>query len=115
MAEAKPVTWSETARVLAWCSAVCGATWAVLALSGERQLPVAAPVMMLLARWFCARHRRRWGAGATAALSGAAAAFILVDGLRPHMDRLVADTLATEAGAAVALVVVTACSRIRGT
>ncbi|MEH0550868.1 hypothetical protein [Streptomyces sp. B21-101] len=114
MDEARPVTWGETAWMLTWCSAVCGSAWAVLALLGERHLPVSAPVVMLLAQWFWARHRR-WGAGVVAGLSGSGVVFALVDGLRPHLDKLFADALATEAGAVVALVVFTGCSRLRRT
>ncbi|MCX4738993.1 hypothetical protein [Streptomyces antibioticus] len=110
--EARVVTWGEAGRILVWCSVVCGVVWAVLALLGEYQLPVAAPVVMLLVQWFWDRHRH-WGAGVAAGLSGAAVVFVLVDGLRPHLDRLTADALATEAGAAVALVVFTGWARLR--
>jgi hypothetical protein len=110
VAEAGSVTWGEMAHMVAWCSAVCGAAWAAPALLSEPQLPVAAPVVMLLGQWFGARHRL-WGAGAMAALSGSVVVFALADGLRPHLDKLLADALATEAGAVVALVVFTGCSR----
>ncbi|MFE0727682.1 hypothetical protein [Streptomyces antibioticus] len=112
MGEARAVTWGEAGRMLVWCSVVCGAVWAVLALLGEYQLPVAAPVVLLLVQWFWTRHRH-WGAGVAAGLGGAAVVFLLVDALRPHLDRLTADTLATEAGATVALAVFTGWARLR--
>ncbi|MFF2211469.1 hypothetical protein [Streptomyces antibioticus] len=112
MGEARAVTWGEAGRMLVWCSVVSGAVWAVLALLGQDQLPVAGPVVMLLGQWFWVRHRH-WRAGAMAAFSGSVVVFLLVDALRPHLDRLSADTLATEAGVAVALAVFTVCARPR--
>lgn len=110
--EARPVEWSEAAWMLVACSVVCALACAVLALLGEPQLPVTAPVVMLLAQWFWTRHRR-WGAGAIAAIAGSPVVFVLADRLRPRLDRLLADTAATEAGVLVALVVFTGCSRLR--
>ncbi|MFF6996091.1 hypothetical protein ACFY93_14265 [Streptomyces sp. NPDC008313] len=75
---------------------------------------MSAPVVMVLARWFWLRHRL-WGPGAVAALAGSAAAFLVADALRPSPARLPADTLATETGLVVALVVFTVCSRLRST
>ncbi|TFV33206.1 hypothetical protein E4K10_30530 [Streptomyces sp. T1317-0309] len=112
MDRARLVAWSEAAWMLVGCTMVCGLAAAVLALLGERQLPVAAPVVMLLGQWFFARHRL-WGAGAAAALTGSAVVLALVDHLRLYLDRLLADTVATEAGAVVALVVFTGCSWLR--
>ena len=98
--------------MLVGCSMVCALVYAVLALFGERTLPVAGPVTMLLSRWFWIRHRL-WGAGAVAALTGSGVLFALLDELRPHLDQPLADTVATEAGTVVALVVFTTCSRLR--
>ncbi|MDQ0831420.1 hypothetical protein QF032_003264 [Streptomyces achromogenes] len=109
-----PVAWSDTAWRAIGCSVLCGLAYAVLALLGEDQLPVSAPVVMVLARWFWLRHGL-WGPGAVAALAGTAVAFLVADALRPSLDRLPADTLATEAGLLVALVVFTVCSRLRST
>ncbi|MEU3276175.1 hypothetical protein [Streptomyces antibioticus] len=106
------MTWGEAGRMLVWCSVVCGAVWAVLALLGEYQLPVAAPVVVLLVQWFWVRHRH-WRAGVMAGFSGSAVVFLLVDALRPHLDRLSADVMATEAGVVVALAVFTLCARPR--
>ncbi|MGW0316453.1 hypothetical protein [Streptomyces flavidovirens] len=39
--------------------------------------------------------------------------FVLVDDLRPRLDRLLADAAATEAGVLVALIVFTSCSQLR--
>ncbi|KUO23160.1 hypothetical protein AQJ91_00085 [Streptomyces dysideae] len=89
--------WGEAARMMVGCSAVCALAWAVLALLGEPQLPVTAPVVMFLGQWFWTRHRH-WGAGAMAVLTGSPVVFVLVDRLRPHLDRLLADAVATEAG-----------------
>ncbi|MFF9452416.1 hypothetical protein [Streptomyces flaveolus] len=104
--------WTEAARVATGCAVVLAITWAVLALFDERQVPVAAPQVMVLGRWFYNRHRH-WGAGLVAAVSGSAVVFTLVDRLRPHMDRLLADTSATAAGLVVAIAVFTVCSRVR--
>ncbi|MGW3647785.1 hypothetical protein [Streptomyces sp. NPDC000878] len=72
------------------------------------------PVGMLLIQWFWARHRY-WGAGVMAGLSGSTVLFALVDVVQPHLDKLLADALATEVATVVALVVFTGCSRVRRT
>lgn len=112
VSEIRPVTWGEAARMMVACSVVCALACAALALLGEPQLPVTAPVVMLLAQWFWTRHPY-WGPGVVAALTGSPVVFVLVDHLRPRLDRLLADAAATEAGVLVALVVFTACSRLR--
>ncbi|MEV5079078.1 MULTISPECIES: hypothetical protein [unclassified Streptomyces] len=108
----RPVLWAEAARVAAGCLVVLALTWAALELLDERQFPVAAPVVMVLGRWFYNRHRH-WGAGLVAAVSGSVVVGTLVDQLRPHLDRLLADTTATAAGLVVAMAVFTVCSRVR--
>ncbi|MFB6962291.1 hypothetical protein ACFCYB_36265 [Streptomyces sp. NPDC056309] len=87
-------------------------TWAALELFDEGQFPVAAPVVMVLGRWFYNRHRH-WGAGLVAAVSGSVVVFTLVDRLRPQMERLLADATATAVGLVVAMAVFTVCSRVR--
>ncbi|WP_143204082.1 hypothetical protein [Streptomyces kebangsaanensis] len=87
-------------------------TWAVLDRLGERQLPVAAPLVSVLGRWFFTRHRH-WGAGPVAAVTGSVVLFALVDRLRPDLDRLLADTTATAVGLVVAMAVFTVGSRVR--
>ncbi|MFE7763051.1 hypothetical protein [Streptomyces sp. NPDC057438] len=54
-----------------------------------------------------------WGPGVVAALTGSPVVFVLVDHLHPRLDRLLADAAAAEAGVLVALLVFTACSRLR--
>ncbi|MFV5996130.1 hypothetical protein ACNPQM_27920 [Streptomyces sp. NPDC056231] len=95
--------------VLSWVA--CGAAWGILSLLDETALPVGAPVVMLLARWFWARHRY-WAAGAAAACAGSVVAFVLTDLARPHLDRITADASATACAATVALVVFTGVSRL---
>ncbi|MGW2841104.1 hypothetical protein ACWCWD_25330 [Streptomyces sp. NPDC001493] len=73
--------------------------------------PIAAPVVMLLARWFWDRHRH-WAAGTAAAFAGSAVVFVLTDLARLHGDRIAADALTTAAGATVALAVFTGASRL---
>ncbi|MFD9603113.1 hypothetical protein [Streptomyces sp. NPDC059970] len=87
-------------------------TWAVLELIGERHVPVVAPMMVVLTRWFYNRHRH-WGAGLVAAVSGSPVVFVLDDRLRPPMERLLADATATAVGLVVAMVVFTVCSPMR--
>ncbi|MFE7208843.1 hypothetical protein ACFY0A_01270 [Streptomyces sp. NPDC001698] len=108
----RPVLWAEAARVAAGCVVLLALTWAALELLDERQFPVAAPPVMVLGRWFYDRHRH-WGAGLVAAVSGSVVVFTSVDRLRPHLDRLLADTTATAAGLVVAMAVFTLCSRVR--
>ncbi|MFE4414140.1 hypothetical protein [Streptomyces sp. NPDC056821] len=108
----RPVMWAEAARVAAGCVAVLALTWAALELFDERQFPVAAPPVMVLGRWFYNRHRH-WGAGLGASVSGSVVVFTLVDRLRPHVDRLLADTTATTAGLVVAMAVFTVCFCVR--
>ncbi|MFB7114117.1 hypothetical protein [Streptomyces sp. NPDC056190] len=81
-------------------------------LFDERQFPVAAPLVMVLGRWFYNRHRH-WGAGLVAVVFGSVVVFTLADRLRPHVDRLLADTTATAAGLVAAMAVFTLCSRVR--
>ncbi|MFD4972320.1 hypothetical protein [Streptomyces sp. NPDC058424] len=108
----RPVLWAEAARVAAGCVVVLALTWAALELLDERQFPVAAPPVMVLGQWFYNRHRH-WGAGLVATVSGSVVVFTSVDQLRPHLDRLLADTTATAAGLVVAMAVFTLCSRVR--
>jgi hypothetical protein len=112
VSERRPVTWVEAAEVSAVCAVMLAATWAVLDWLDERQFPVTAPVVMVLAQWFVTRHRH-WGAGPAAAVTGSVVLFVLVDRLRPHLDRLLADTTATAAGLVVAMAVFTVGSRVR--
>ncbi|WP_445524221.1 hypothetical protein [Streptomyces cyslabdanicus] len=108
----RSVMWAEAARVAVGCAVVLAITWTALELFDERQFPVAAPPVMVLGRWFYNRHRQ-WGAGVVAAVSGLVVVGTLVDRLRPHADRLLADTMATAAGLVVAMAVFTARSRVR--
>ncbi|MFJ1650514.1 hypothetical protein ACIOC2_03675 [Streptomyces sp. NPDC088337] len=108
----RPVTWAEAARVAAGCGVVLALTWAALEFFDERQFPVAAPVVMVLGRWFYNRHRH-WGAGLVAAVVGSIVVGTLADRLRPDVDRLLADTTASAAGLVVAMAVFTVCSRVR--
>ncbi|PZH01474.1 hypothetical protein C1I97_22395 [Streptomyces sp. NTH33] len=112
VSERRPVTWAEAAKVSVQCAVVLAVTWAALDQLGERQLPVAAPLVFVLARWFFT-GRRHWGAGLAAAVTGSAVLFVLADRLRPRPDRLLADTVATAVGLAVALAVFTLGSRVR--
>lgn len=111
MGDVPGVPWRETARVMALCWVVCAVAYAILSILDQPTLPIAAPVVMLLARWFWDRHRH-WAAGAAAALGGSAVVFVLTDLARPHWDRIAADALATAAGATVALLVFTGASRL---
>ncbi|MFB6838090.1 hypothetical protein [Streptomyces sp. NPDC056361] len=111
MGDIRGVSWRETAQVMALCWAVCAVAYAVLNLLDQPTLPIAAPVVMLLARWFWDRHRH-WAAGAAAAFAGSVVVFVLADLTRPHWHRITADALATAAATTVALVVFTGASRL---
>ncbi|MFI2371640.1 hypothetical protein [Streptomyces sp. NPDC018833] len=111
MGDVRGVPWRETARVTALCWVVCAVAYAILKLLDQPTLPIAAPVVMLLARWFWDRHRN-WAAGAAAAFAGSAVAFVLTDVVRLQWDRIAADALTTTAGATVALIVFTGTSRL---
>ncbi|WP_392749605.1 hypothetical protein [Streptomyces sp. LN590] len=111
MSDVRGVPWRETARVTALCWVVCTVAYAILNLIDQPTLPIAAPVVMLLARWFWDRHRHR-AAGAAAAFAGSAVVFVLTDLARLHWDRIAADALTTAAGATVALAVFTGASRL---
>ncbi|MGX4691129.1 hypothetical protein [Streptomyces sp. JNUCC 63] len=54
-----------------------------------------------------------WSVALPAAVTGSVVVFALVDRLRPHPDRLLADTTATAAGLVVAMAVFTVGSRVR--
>ncbi|MFF4795961.1 transposase family protein, partial [Streptomyces sp. NPDC001276] len=115
-AEAENVTLridgTENGRGGGGCVVVLALTWAALELLDGRQFPVAAPPVMVLGRWFYDRHRH-WGAGLVATVSGSVVVFTSVDQLRPHLDRLLADTTATAARLVVAMAVFTVCLRVR--
>ncbi|MFD9006986.1 hypothetical protein ACFV0T_39640 [Streptomyces sp. NPDC059582] len=111
MSEIRGVPWRETARVMALCWAVCGVAYSILNVLDEPTLPIAAPVVMLLVRWFWDRHRH-WAAGAAATFAGSAVVFVLTDLARPHWDRIAVDALGTAAGATVALVFFAGASRL---
>ncbi|MCC9706936.1 hypothetical protein E4N62_17665 [Streptomyces sp. MNU76] len=112
VSEPRPVTWGEAARMTVACSIVCALACPVLALLGEPQLPFTAPVVMLLAHWLWTRPPLLgpWRGRRAHRLP---VVFVLVDHLRPRLGRLLADAAATEAGALVALVAFTSCSRLR--
>ncbi|MFE2426534.1 hypothetical protein ACFXJ5_07240 [Streptomyces sp. NPDC059373] len=107
------VSWGEAARMLARCWAVLGLMCAVLSVVGESTSLLFAPVVMMLTQWAVTRHRH-WVAGGTATVVGIIVGGTAVDGLRPHLDRLVADTLSTAAAVLFSLVAFTLASRTRG-
>ncbi|MFE4414121.1 hypothetical protein [Streptomyces sp. NPDC056821] len=110
MSEDWPVMWAEAARVAVGCAVVLVITWAALELSDERHVPVAGPLVMALGWWFYNMHRH-WGAGLVAAVSSVVV-FTVAD-RRPHVERLLADTMATAAGLLVAVAMFTVCFRVR--
>ncbi|MGA5166691.1 MULTISPECIES: hypothetical protein [Streptomyces] len=112
MSAARAVSWGETAWVLMGCWALCGLGHGVVALLDDPTLPASAPVVLLLGHWFFARHRH-WAAGALAAVAGSVALLVLLESLRPRMDRITADALSTGAGVLLALLVFTAVARAR--
>lgn len=111
MGERRGAPWRETAQVMMLSWVVCAVAWGILSLLDGTGLPVAFPVMVILANWFWHRHRY-WAAAAAAACAGSVVAFVLTDLARSHLDRIAADALATAGGATVALVVFTGTSRL---
>ncbi|MGW9025500.1 hypothetical protein ACWGQ5_14965 [Streptomyces sp. NPDC055722] len=107
------VPWREAFRTTGFCWALCAVVAAFLSLFGgvEDGLPVAAPVVVVLTRWFWERHRY-WVAGIAATLAGSLGVGFLVDLTRPHLGNLYGDALATAVGATVAVVAFTAVSRL---
>lgn len=57
MGGVRGVPWREAAQVAALCWVVCVLAYAVLSLLDIKQLHVAAPVVILLGRWFWDRGR----------------------------------------------------------
>ncbi|MEU9207782.1 hypothetical protein AB0D27_07455 [Streptomyces sp. NPDC048415] len=112
MSGAGPVTWREAGTGAGGCWAICGLACAVLTLLGEPEIPLAAPAVMFLARWYWIRHRC-WVAGAVAMVVGAVSVFVLADNLRPHVALLAADALAVGAGLFAALIVFTGVSHLQ--
>ncbi|MFF4796420.1 hypothetical protein ACFY2M_43940 [Streptomyces sp. NPDC001276] len=112
MGDVRGVPWREAARKTGFCWALCAVVVAFLSLFGDvAGLPVAAPVVMVLTRWFWEQHRY-WVAGIAATLAGSLGVGLLVDLTRPHLGNLYGDTLATAVGATVAIVAFTAVSRL---
>ncbi|TWV42536.1 hypothetical protein FRZ03_19870 [Streptomyces misionensis] len=113
MGDVRGVPWRDAARKTGFCWVLCAAVAALLSPFRDLEggLPVAAPVVMVLTRWFWERHRY-WGAGIVAALAGSLVVGILVDLTWPHLGKLYADALATAVGAAVSIVTFTAVSRL---
>ena len=112
MSDVRGVPWREAWRTVAYCWAVSAVVVAFLSFFEDSDgLPVAAPVVILLARWFWERHRYR-AAGAAAAIAGCAGVGVLIDLTRPHLGRMPADALSTAVGATLAIAVFTAVSRL---
>jgi hypothetical protein len=113
MDDVRGVLWREAVRTTGFCWALCAVVAAFLSFFRrlEDGLPVAAPVVMVLTRWFWNRHRY-WVAGVAATLAGSLGVGFLVDLTRPHLGNLYADELATAVGATVAIVAFTAVSRL---
>jgi hypothetical protein len=99
--------------MLARCWAVLGLAYAVLSVVGESTFALFGPVVMMLTQWAMARHPY-WVAAGMATVVGIVVGGVTVDGLRSHLDRLVADTLSVAAAVLFSLVVFTLASRTRG-
>ena len=113
MDDVRGVPWREAVRKIGFCWALCAAAVAFLSLfrGQEGSLPVAAPVVMVLTRWFWERHRY-WVPGIAATFTGSLVVGFLVDLTRPRLGNLYAQGLATAVGATVAIIVFTAVSRL---
>ncbi|MFE6775618.1 hypothetical protein [Streptomyces sp. NPDC057702] len=106
------VSWREAALAVAGCWALCAVGYVVLWALDEPTLSVAPLLGWPLARWFWTRHRY-WGPGVAATVVGCLTVFALLDGLRRHLARLTAETLAIGLAALAALLVFTLASRLR--